>query len=162
MKKSLSKKETMFCYHFVETGNIIEAFSMSGMKNSPESLPRLMSDQMIRNQILQNYEYKKLNLGIRAEVGYERLAFGDISDSIKLKFIKNFDDFQIEKMDLFNISEIKRLKDGTMEIKFFDRMKALEKLQKIESEQSDNDFIPFYSALENSVKNASPPDNNET
>ena len=31
-------------------------------------------------------------------------------------------------MDLYCISEIKRPKDGSMEIKFFDRLKALEKL----------------------------------
>ena len=31
-------------------------------------------------------------------------------------------------MDLFLVSEIKRPKDGSMEIKFFDRLKALEKL----------------------------------
>ena len=33
------------------------------------------------------------------------------------------------QMDLFMISEIKRPKDGAMEIKFFDRLKALEKLE---------------------------------
>ena len=31
-------------------------------------------------------------------------------------------------MSLFLVSEIKRPKDGSMEIKFFDRLKALEKL----------------------------------
>lgn len=54
-------------------------------------------------------------------------------------------------MDLFNISEIKRVKGGGMEIKFFDRIKALEKL-----ENSDvngfNDAVPFYQALEQGVK----------
>ena len=31
-------------------------------------------------------------------------------------------------MDLYSVSEIKRPKDGSMEIKFFDPLKALEKL----------------------------------
>ena len=35
---------------------------------------------------------------------------------------------ELENADLFMVSEIKRPKDGAMEIKFFDRLKALEKL----------------------------------
>ena len=53
-------------------------------------------------------------------------------------------------MDLFNISEIKKPKDGAMEIKFFDRIKALEKLEQIDSNHT-NEKMPFYLALENSV-----------
>jgi hypothetical protein len=47
---------------------------------------------------------------------------------------------EIEKLDLFNVSDIKRPKGGGLEIKFFDRLKALERLEKIggydEGEQS--------------------------
>ena len=45
-------------------------------------------------------------------------------------------------MDLFLVSEIKRPKDGSMEIKFFDRLKALEKLTD-DSEKEDR-ATPFY------------------
>ena len=55
-------------------------------------------------------------------------------------------------MDLFNISEIKKPKDGAMEIKFFDRIKALEKLEQIDSNHT-NEKMPFYLALEKSVEN---------
>ena len=34
----------------------------------------------------------------------------------------------LAKADLFNVSEIKRIKGGGVEIKFFDRQKALERL----------------------------------
>ena len=37
-----------------------------------------------------------------------------------------------------------------MEIKFFDRIKALEKLEQIDSNHT-NEKMPFYLALENSV-----------
>lgn len=52
---------------------------------------------------------------------------------------------QLEHMDLFLVSEIKRPKDGSMEIKFFDRLKALEKLTD-DSEKEDR-ATPFYDAI---------------
>ncbi len=54
---------------------------------------------------------------------------------------------KISSMDLFNIAEIKRLKDGAVEIKFFDRIRALEKIQNMDftsNEQSET----FYSAIQ--------------
>lgn len=153
IKKQLSSKEKTFCYYLVETGNPIEAFSIADMKLGKENIQELMTDKNIREEIKKIYEIKKQNLAIKAEIGYERLAFGEISDPVKLMFIKDYDENQIKNMNLFNISEIKRLKDGTIEIKFFDRMKALEKLHQIEINRSENEVLPFYSALENGIKN---------
>ncbi|MBO6127067.1 MAG: terminase small subunit [Clostridia bacterium] len=153
IKKRLSNKEKAFCYYLVETGNPTEAFSISGMQTGKENIQELVTDENIREEIKKIYEIKKQNLAIKSEIGYERLAFGEISDPIKLMFVKNYDENQIKNMNLFNISEIKRLKDGTIEIKFFDRMKALEKLYQIQINRSENEVLPFYSALENGIKN---------
>ena len=158
--KNLSKKQKIFCYYFVETGNPYEASSMAKIKN--ENISDLMFNDEIRNEIKKIYEYKKQNLSMKASIGYERLAFGEIFDCIKLMFIKDINDCHLNNMNLFNISEIKRLKDGTIEIKFFDRMKALEKLEQIESKKSNNDVLPFYSALENGIKNLVTKDKNES
>ena len=57
----------------------------------------------------------------------------------------------LEAMDLYMISEIKRPKDGAMEIKFFDRLKALEKLSEAQQASAENS-LPFYKALENSAE----------
>lgn len=137
----------------METGNPTEAFSIADMQNGKENIRELILSENIREEIKKIYEVKKQNLAIKAEIGYERLAFGEISDPVKLMFIKDYDENQIKSMNLFNISEIKRLKDGTIEIKFFDRMKALEKLHQIEINRSENEVLPFYSALENGIKN---------
>ena len=149
--QNLNKKQKNFCYHFVETGNPYEALSISKMKN--ENISKLMMNDSIRDEIKKIYEYKKQNLSMKAFIGYERLAFGEILDCIKLMFIKDINDNQLNDMNLFNVSEIKRFKDGTIEIKFFDRMKALEKLEQIESKKSNNETLPFYSALENGIRN---------
>ena len=55
-------------------------------------------------------------------------------------------------MNLFNISSIKKSKDGGMEIKFFDRLQALQKLED-KNEISKNDNEPFYHVLEKSIEN---------
>lgn len=61
--------------------------------------------------------------------GLLRLATGQSNDAVKLVFadeLPNQD--ELERMDLFNVSEIKRVKGGGVEIKLFDRQKAFEKL----------------------------------
>lgn len=64
-----------------------------------------------------------------ASLGYQRLAFGNISDAVSLLYIEHPTPEQLKSMDLFMVSEIKKPKDGMLEIKFFDRLKALEKLE---------------------------------
>lgn len=59
---------------------------------------------------------------------------------------------EIEKMDLFNISEIKRKKGGDIEIKFFDRLKALEKLQDTNAINAKPEENSLYSAIELGAK----------
>lgn len=59
---------------------------------------------------------------------------------------------ELNKMDLFNVSEIKRQKGGTIEIKFFDRLKALEKLSEIGGAEDSQVSTSLYSAIEKSAK----------
>ncbi len=82
--------------------------------------------------------------------GFYRLAFGCVSDAIKLIFSDNIDPDTIDSMDFFNIAEIKRKKGGDVEIKFFDRLKAMEKLQSINNATGNGDNS-FYSAIEKSA-----------
>ena len=85
-------------------------------------------------------------------IGYQRLAFGCISDAVCLLFSDEVSPEEIEKMDLFNIAEIKRKKGGDIEIKFFDRLKALEKLQDIRTGNGDTVEASLYSAIEQGAK----------
>lgn len=77
-----------------------------------------------------------------AASGYYRLAFGSIADAVSLLFTDSPSKEELNKMDLFSVSEIKRPKDGSMEIKFFDRLKALEHLEsETEEETTARDFF---------------------
>lgn len=88
--------------------------------------------------------------------GFRRLAFGDIQDAVKLLFETEENILSsLPSLDLFNISEIKRQKGGGMEIKFFDRVKALEKLREITGADERQTALSFYDALEKSASRIS-------
>lgn len=81
--------------------------------------------------------------------GYERIAFGSIRDPIKLLFCEDISPRNLGKMDLFSISEIKRPKGGGIEMKFFDRIKALQCMESFAAENKTDGG--FYEALERSI-----------
>ncbi len=83
-------------------------------------------------------------------MGFARLAFGCVSDAVSLVFSDDVTREAIENMDLFNIAEIKRKKGGDIEIKFFDRQKALEKLKEI-TDCSGGSESSIFSAIEKSA-----------
>ena len=61
--------------------------------------------------------------------GLQGLAFGEVNDAVRLAFSDEMPSPEmLSGMNLFNVSEIKRDKGGGVEIRFFDRLKALEKL----------------------------------
>ena len=79
--------------------------------------------------------------------GFEQLAFGSVTDAVRLLFEEELNRAALDEMDLFNVAEIKRMKGGGMEIKFADRLKALQCLEQMEG-ASGNDSGDFYRALE--------------
>ncbi len=151
--EKLKKKELMFCHQYLKTGNPKEAALLSGYNSSPEAKAMwLLSRPEICQKIDELYSEKKRNFIYRAAIGYERLAFGNISDAIKLAFSEKLNFAEIEKMNLFNIAEIKKPREGALEIKFFDRLRALEKLEQIDTAEGSTKNIQFYTALENSIQ----------
>ncbi len=86
----------------------------------------------------------------RIRKGYEKLAYGGIADAVRLLFTEEPDLAAFGKMDLFNIAEIKRPKGGGMEIKFFDRIKALQCLDVMNEESGE--APPLYRALEDCAR----------
>ena len=149
---TLTERENQFCYNYVNTGSVQSAALKAGYKVHPELVgTRLLSRKDINEALDNIYKQKKKNLIYKAFNGYEKLAFGDISDAIKLVYSNDLSIKEISDMDLFNISEIKKPKDGSMEIKFFDRIKALEKLQQLNLPEEDTD-ISLYAALDRGAK----------
>ena len=140
--KKLTKKEKAFCRGFLERGSIAEAESFAGMsKGGSELICRDdILEEIERLSQLQNKSLKQL-----ARSGLKRLAMGNIADAVSLISMKDYDSETLKNMDLFMVSEIKRSEKGQIEIKFFDRFKALEKLND-DCESLENN-TPFYDAL---------------
>ncbi|MGN0551070.1 MAG: terminase small subunit [Acutalibacteraceae bacterium] len=151
-EKKLTKRERDFCRAYVEVGNAREAAVAAGFENNAELCGRQLLCRMeILKEINRLLSRRKALLELKALSGYERLAFGSITDSIRLLFMDKIDREELESMNLFNIAEIKKPKDGAIEIKFFDRLKALEKLSEGYGGR-ENSAAPFYSALEQSAQ----------
>lgn len=61
--------------------------------------------------------------------GLGQLAFGKVNDAVRLVFAEETPSPSVlARMNLFNVSSIKRVKGGGVEVQFFDRQKALERL----------------------------------
>ncbi len=145
MQKELSSKELLFCSYYSRDRNAREAAAKSGYIFSDKSAVKLLKKPAIKAEIerLSNL-IKATNDDIIA--GYYRLAFGCVSDAIRLMFDGESGELDFEKLDLFNVADIKRKKDG-IEIKFFDRLKALESLENF-CQNTDDSCSSFYSAIE--------------
>lgn len=92
---------------------------------------------------------------IEALAGLRRLAFGRINDALALLSDEQ-GEILTDRLDLFNVSEIKRPKGGGVEIKFFDRLEALERLAELEDRAAGaNSADSFFSALQKNAKKSS-------
>ncbi len=109
----------------------------------------LLSDAEI---LLQNTE-ESAEFG--ALEGLRKLAFGRINDAVRLLVqIHELDTNCINELDLFGVSEIKQNKEGCLEIKFYDRLKAFELLAAQTNQGGQSAASSFYGALESAAKSA--------
>lgn len=135
-----------FALHFCFSGNATEAAVAAGvtpLRAKIEGL-KLLARKPVRNHVKRISDNKSYT---QNEVlsGLERLAFGRINDAAELAFSEDITKEKIARADLFNVSEIRRIKGGGVEIKFFDRQKAIEKLaeciEKLDSEENAKSLV---------------------
>ena len=160
-KKKLTKKELDFCRHYVRLRNQKEASLRSGFTLLPEYRGvALLSRKEIRDKITELEKECPATSNL-VSAGLQRLAFGSVGDAIRLILSANDGcSPDIDSLDLFNVSEIKITNGKGMEIKFFDRLKALERLGDLSCDDRDNGALSFYEAIERSaVKQTESADN---
>ncbi len=149
--KELTSKEKLFCTYYCINRNGREAAVKSGYVFPEKSAIKLLRRQEIAQEIARIDKQREATQK-DISIGYQRLAFGCISDAVKLLFSDELSPEEIEGMDLFSISEIKRKKGGDIEIKFFDRLKALEKLTDMWSTNKEDEESSLFSAIEKGAK----------
>ena len=76
----------------------------------------------------------------------EGLAAGRVNDAIRLAFLKDGELEELAKLDLSVVTEFKRSSNGTVEIKFVDRLAALQWLLEQVGENPKAERL--YEALE--------------
>ena len=146
-KNKLTKKEKLFCVYFANSADIEQSIKKAGYKKEHyKTALLLLSKNEICEQINRILETRRNVHSNLALSGYERLAFASIKDSVQLLFMTKEELHRLKNLDLYAVSEIKKLKDGGMEIKFFDKLKALEKLSQL-SQKEDESGVDFLSAL---------------
>ncbi len=151
----MTKKEKAFCVGYLDTGSIIEAEKYAGLTGKGYSL---ITRDDINSEIRRLSKMQEKNLGVVAKAGLRRLATDSVSDAVRLVYMDNPDTETLESLNLYMVSEIRR-RDSSIEIKFFDRLKALDKLSGSESGISDS--VPFYDALIAGAEQLSRQNNND-
>ncbi|MCL2107283.1 MAG: terminase small subunit [Oscillospiraceae bacterium] len=149
-KRELTARERNFCALYARTRNEREAAARAGYCSLPQLAGlRLLARKDIRRGI-SRFSGEDL---IRTDVvsGYQRLAFGAGTDAFRLLFMAEAPSQELlEQMDLFNISEIKNKETG-LEIKFYNRADALERLEALGGAAAENGPKAFYDAIERSL-----------
>lgn len=145
--KDLTSKERLFCTYYSIGRNPREAAVKSGYMFAEKAALKLLKREEIRNEIARLDKQRKTGDEDIAS-GYYRLAFGCVSDAVSLLFSDSVTSEDIERMDLFNVAEIKRKKSGDIEIKFFDRLRALQLLSELFSESDNSQASSLFGAIE--------------
>lgn len=151
-ENKLTKKELDFCRWYARLQNPKEAAIKSGYMVLPEYRGiSLLSKKHIKNKIKELEKENTTDINL-VSAGLSRLAFGSISDAVKLILSANSDNPPSpDTLDLFNVSEIKFTSGKGMEIKFFDRLKAFEQLSRLSESDLNSSALSFYEALERSA-----------
>lgn len=135
-----------FALHFCFSRNATESAVATGvtpLRAKIEGL-KLLTRKSVRNAI-EKADSEKCFMEKTVISGLERLAFGRTNDAAELAFSEEMTPAKIQQADLFNVSEIKKIKGGGVEIKYFDRQKAIEKLaeyiEKLDSQKNAKSLV---------------------
>ena len=138
-KGELKNRRRRFCALYAVLGDPEEAAVQAGFDRD-EALTaamKLLGSRVCRRRIKELREL--LGDGGSVLAGLRRLAFGSCNDAIKLAFADELPpQDELDSLDLYNVAEIKRVRGGGVEVKVFDRIKALEKLAELERAASES------------------------
>jgi hypothetical protein len=126
-----------FAAAYAECGNAYEAAVAAGAKRGAPALVEGLKCLFSRTAAGKARVLRMKRARCPADQGLRRLAFGRNNDAAALAFTENVTPEMIEQADLFGVSELKVGK-GVVEIKFFDRIKALDLLNAAEKEEGSS------------------------
>ncbi len=151
--EQLTPREENFCREFVCSREPRTSAAKAGFSLNPERAAlKLLNSRKITQRIAELECERRARV---AEVtdGYRRIAFGSVADAVKLILFDGVpEEAELEKMDLTMVSDIKRPKGGGLEVKFFDRLKALDRLYELSNAAGESENSDFFAALNKSAR----------
>ncbi len=124
-------RKRAFCRWYAALGNPCEAAVRAGFppQEAADTAMQLLTQPACRQYLAALEGAPPVPLRQLVLAGLTRLAFGRSNDAVRLAFAEELPDAgSLDAMDLFAVSEIKRDKNGGVEVKLFDRQRALERL----------------------------------
>ena len=149
--QNLTKAQKKFLYHFFRSRNVEEASAACGFSHDSayeEGMKILSHPQAFGFLASMAVTMKKASCST-VEDALERLINGRINDAVILAETsqEELTEADIRKLDLYNVSEFK-IGKGICEIKFADRLKAIEKLNEIRTGKAVDDLAQsFFDAI---------------
>ena len=124
-----------FAKMFVRTRNGSETAVRLGAE--PSQAKQIEADYLANKAVkreIRRLDKEDVQTLCYVKTGLSRLAFGSINEAAALVFSEEPTREEVLRADLFNVAELKKVKGGGVEMKFFDRQKALEKLVELDPE----------------------------
>ena len=134
----MKKREREFCRLTVVLGDPQTAAQRAGYRHPEEVWTELFTRADIAAEIRR--VTKEVSKVFRDTLlcGVFRMMSAQNNDAVRLLYHEEMSDREIREMNLSGVAEIKRTKDKSVEIKFFDRLKALDKLAELNETVSDS------------------------
>ena len=133
----MKPREKDFCRRLALCADPIRAAREAGYKHPEASLCRLMGREDITAEVRRLCANLRTLYESVAVSGLYRLACGGAGDALTLLYSDSLTPEQLSELDLSRVSEIKRTDKG-VEIKFCDRVKAIDKLSELLGGDAEN------------------------
>ena len=152
-ERGLTAKKRLFCRFYYDLQNGAEAAIRAGYPAGEASkvAAELLSHPAVVEELHLIEEEQERSVRHQVRAGLIRLAFGTVSDAVRLATASTEGAVRPEEivaLDLFNVAELKTNRSGQFEIKFFDRMRALEKLWELGETDESEAVGSFLGALQ--------------
>lgn len=147
----MKPKEKEFCRFMTVHGDPQRAAVQAGYKEAQSVWPELMAREDVAQEISRRMKNIRSIYRSTAVCGLYRLAYGDITDALTLLVSDHIGESALRGLDLACIAEIKRT-DKSVEMKFCDRLKAIDRLAQILT--SDGDAASGSSLIEAMMRSA--------
>lgn len=134
----MKKREKEFCRLTVVLGNPQTAAARAGYRHPDEVWPELIAREDVASEIRRVAREVSKVFRDTLLCSVFRLMTSENNDALRLIYHDQMSDEEIGTLNLSGVAEIKRTKDKSVEIKFFDRIRALDKLSELNDTVSDS------------------------